>query len=156
MPPTRQYSVTRLQRSQIEQAFPLLQSQATGLSLERWYSYASRLTGAEGAVSNSGIIVVESPRGYLRGMFGYYVGPHLSDGDRVIIESFVVVDTIDRPKVAMVLVDAIPPLVSELNCTKVALCLDAHDAWLVPLLYAAGFEQHGSEMVQILGRKMDS
>jgi hypothetical protein len=145
-----------LQQSQIEQAFPLLQSQAKGLSMERWHHYASRLTGTDRAISNSGIIVVESPRRYMRGMFSYYVGPHLSDGDRVIIESFVVVDTIDRPKVAMILADAIPPLVSELNCTRVALCLDAHDAWLVPLLYAAGFEQHGSEMVQILGRKMDS
>jgi hypothetical protein len=36
-----------------------------------------------------------------------------------------------------------------------ALCLDAHDAWLLPLLYGAGFERQGSEMVQILGRKMD-
>ena len=59
------------------------------------------------------------------------------------------------PRVAMALVDAIPSLVNEMNCTKVALCLEAHDAWLLPLLYAAGFEQHGSEMTQILSRKMD-
>jgi hypothetical protein len=151
--PSEQYSVTRLQRDQIEQAYPLLQSRDGGFSLDKWRSYAARLTNAEHAVPNCGIIVAESPLRYLRGMFSYYVGPHLSDGERIVINSFVVVDTIDRSKVAMVLVDAIPPLVSDLHCTKVALHLDAHDAWLVPLLYAAGFEQHGSEMVQILGCK---
>ncbi len=155
MTPFEQYTVTRLQRDQIAQAFPLLQSQAGGLSLETWQDYAARLTATENAISKCGIIVVESPRGYLRGMFSYFVGPHLSDGERVIIDSFVVVDTIDRPRVAMALVDAIPSLVNELNCAKVALCLEAHDAWLMPLLYAAGFEQHGSEMTQILSRKMD-
>ncbi len=155
MTPAELYTVTRLQRSQIEQAFPLLQSQVGGLSLEKWHRFASRLTGAEGAGSNFGLIVVELRGQYLRGMFSYYVGPHLSDGDRVIIDLFVVADTIDRSKVAKVLVDAIPPLVSELHCSKVALHLDADNAWLVPLLYAAGFEQHGSEMIQILDRNMD-
>ena len=101
MTPIEQYTVTRLQRNQIAQAFPLLQSQSGGLSLERWQDYAARLTATENAIAKCGIIVVESPRGYLRGLFSYFVGPHLSDGERVIIDSFIVVDTIDRPRVAM-------------------------------------------------------
>ena len=79
-----------------------------------------------------------------RGLADHAVGFELRDG------------AADRPKVAMLLLEAIQPLVVELNCSKVALSLDAHDAWLVRLLYAAGFEQHGTEMMQVLGCKMGS
>ncbi|MDP7641839.1 MAG: hypothetical protein QGI52_05245, partial [Alphaproteobacteria bacterium] len=76
MPPRRRWIENRRTRRKLRLAPRQVKLSAGGGGARP--GLASRLTGAEGAVSNSGIIVVESPRGYLRGMFGYYVGPHLS------------------------------------------------------------------------------
>src|SRR3954467_11493861 len=94
---------------QIDQAFPVVQTIAPDLDVERWRDFAAAvLSGQElefgeestermeaAALRPRGIMTVQNARGYIHGLFSYTVEEHLRHGRVLAVENFIVLDLFD-------------------------------------------------------------
>src|SRR3954470_22641826 len=118
------YVAKPLIRRQIDQAFPVVQTIAPDLDVERWRDFAAAVlavqelefesgsTGRmEAAPHPRGIMTVQNARGYIHGLFSYTVEEHLRHGRVLAAENFIVLDLFDMAGAPGEVVDAISRVV---------------------------------------------
>ena len=121
-------------RRQIDQAFPVVQTIAPDLDVDRWRDFAAAVllprelefeldtTGRtdDGAVPNPrGIMTVQNDRGYIHGLFSYTVEEHLRHGRVLTVENFIVLDLFDMAGAADELLNAMDRVAEALGCTAI-------------------------------------
>ena len=117
---------------QIDQAFPVVQTIAPDLDVERWRDFAAavlsvhelesedRRTGRMGAAPRPrGIMTVQNARGYIHGLFSYTVEEHLRHGRVLAVENFIVLDLFDMAGAADKLLNAMDSVAEGLGCTAI-------------------------------------
>lgn len=123
-------SVKLLDHRQIDQAFPVIQSILPELSIERWRAFtAEQMAVAAEATAGvvaqdpgcppSGIMTVQTRRGYIYGLFSFAVHQHLRHGRVLAVENFVVLDLIDRSPAAAALMQAMDRLAHANRCAAI-------------------------------------
>src|SRR3954462_15845901 len=126
------YVAKPLIRRQIDQAFPVVQTIAPDLDVERWRDFAAavlavqelefevRSTGRlEAAPHPRGIMTVQNARGYIHGLFSYTVEEHLRHGRVLAAENFIVLDLFDMAGAADELLNAMDSVAEGLGCTAI-------------------------------------
>jgi hypothetical protein len=134
------YVAKPLVRRQIDQAFPVVQTIAPDLVVERWRAFAAVLiasgdlespaplhaeqveAGADTAAPPAhprGIMTVQNSRGYIHGLFSYTVEEHLRHGRVLAVENFVVLDLFDQGGAAAELLQAMDELAQSLDCAAI-------------------------------------
>jgi hypothetical protein len=127
------YVAKPLIRRQIDQAFPVVQTIAPDLDVERWRDFAAAvlsvqelesedgLTGRMEAIAlrPRGIMTVQNERGYIHGLFSYMVEEHLRHGRVLAVENFIVLDLFDMAGAADELLNAMDRVAEDLGCTAI-------------------------------------
>lgn len=143
------YQLCPLPHRQVDQAFPLVQLAAPGLTLDRWRAYAAALVGAGNGHGHrpqpQGIVTAQDAKGYIHGLFCYAVQDDLSLGRALGVQHFVVGSLFDPRGVADTLLDCMESIARELECTAIHADLSriqasparCHD------LFVERFESHG-------------
>jgi hypothetical protein len=126
------YVAKPLIRRQIDQAFPVVQTIAPDLDVERWRDFAAAVLSAqelefgeesteriEAALRPRGIMTVQNARGYIHGLFSYTVEEHLRHGRVLAVENFIVLDLFDMAGAADELLNAMDSVAEGLGCTAI-------------------------------------
>ena len=114
---------------QIDQAFPVVQTIAPDLDVERWRDFAAAVLSAqelefgeesteriEAALRPRGIMTVQNARGYIHGLFSSTVEEHLRHGRVLAVENFIV---FDMAGAADELLNAMDSVAEGLGCTAI-------------------------------------
>jgi hypothetical protein len=119
---------------QIDQAFPVVQTIAPDLDVERWRDFAAAVLSvqelefdeesagrmeAAAALRPRGIMTVQNARGYIHGLFSYTVEEHLRHGRVLAVENFIVLDLFDMAGAADELLSAMDRTAEDLGCTAI-------------------------------------
>lgn len=104
----------RLPPERLEQAFALVRALDPALSVERWRAFARRAVDA--APDEAGIVVLETPDGYLHGLFSWRRVDRLLEGPTLVVENLVTTDLGVGGLTASRLADAIEALAREVGC----------------------------------------
>jgi len=140
MPMNDTYVAKPLARRQIDQAFPVVQTIAPDLGVERWRAFAAAVLAAaeletgdtpparstgqgvepRGVMAEPcGIMTVQNARGYIHGLFSYAVEENLRHGRVLEIDNFIVLDLFDLAGAAEELLRAMDVLAGELGCMAI-------------------------------------
>jgi len=116
----RDYKIKALAAENTALAYPLIQSAWPEVTLDAWLSYANNVKHSQPtADKTSGIIVAESARGYIHGLFSYSVKMVLVHGSALSIENFVAVDIGDRAAAIKTLIAGMDKLAQDLGCSSI-------------------------------------
>lgn len=116
------YVVRALRREQIAQAFTLVRLLDPGLTLDRWWVYASQFVGA-GQNARRGILAAQNEQGYIHGLAFYRIGPDLRH-DRILeVENFVTFDLTGGRRAASTLLTGVETWAQRQRCCRIRLCL---------------------------------
>jgi hypothetical protein len=126
------YVAKPLIRRQIDQAFPVVQTIAPDLDVERWRDFAAAVLAVQelefdvGSSARTdtppharGIMTVQNARGYIHGLFSYTVEEHLRHGRVLAVENFIVLDLFDMAGAADELLNAMDQVADDLSCTAI-------------------------------------
>ena len=125
------YVAKPLARRQIDQAFPVVQTIAPDLDVERWRDFAAAVlavpeleTGGhspsgKNRTRSRGIMTVQNARGYIHGLFSYAVENHLRHGRVLAVENFIVLDLFDLAGAADALLGAMDRIADDLGCAAI-------------------------------------
>jgi hypothetical protein len=128
------YVAKPLIRRQIDQAFPVVQTIAPDLDVDRWRDFAAAvLSGRElesedeptgrrgegGMPHPRGIMTVQNARGYIHGLFSYTAEEHLRHGRVLTVENFIVLDLFDMAGAADELLNAMDDVAEALGCAAI-------------------------------------
>lgn len=119
------YFAKPLGKHQVDQAFPLIQTVAPALDIDRWRRFAAvwiedparRRTAGDRTAA--GIMTVQSERGYIHGLFTYMVTEHLRHGRTLEADNFIVVDLFNTAGAAGALLRAMDQLARTLGCQAI-------------------------------------
>ena len=135
----------RLGLQQIDQAFPIVQSVMTGLSVDDWRDFARRFAAYPDG--DAGIMTVQY-QGYIHGLFSYTIEPHLIHDRVLMVDNFIVLDLFNPRAVAIALLEAMDGLCRTLCCGAAHTMLPSgpqmtaeYRRWLL-----AQFRRHGHEV----------
>lgn len=136
------YVCRRLEADQVDLVFPLIREVAEGLSIDHWRRFASHfVSGADVIHHDRGIVVVEAPRAYMRGMFAYRVVPCLDLGRRFTLDCFAAPDSLDGPTVVQHLIGAVRHYAEQHDCDTIDARLEPHDHRLADVLRQTGYRE---------------
>lgn len=147
--PRMQYQLCHLNRQQLDQAFPLVQLVARGLTLERWRAFARPMIAGGNAAARrppeSGIVTAQDADRYIHGLFCYGARTDLILGRTLAVQHFVVGSLFDLRGVADALLDGIEDIARILECAAIRVDLSAvsGDPAPGPDSFASPFEDHG-------------
>jgi hypothetical protein len=126
------YVAKPLIRRQIDQAFPVVQTIAPDLDVERWRDFAAAVLAVQelefdvGSSARTdtppharGIMTVQNARGYIHGLFSYMVEEHLRHGRVLAVENFIVLDLFDMAGAADALLSAMDRMADDLGCAAI-------------------------------------
>ena len=128
------YVAKPLIRRQIDQAFPVVQTIAPDLDVDRWRDFAAAVLSGreleseneptvrlgEGAAPHPrGIMTVQNARGYIHGLFSYTAEEHLRHGRVLTVENFIVLDLFDMAGAADELLNAMDRVADDLGCSAI-------------------------------------
>ncbi|EWY37847.1 hypothetical protein N825_15715 [Skermanella stibiiresistens SB22] len=126
------YVAKPLARRQIDQAFPVVQTIAPDLDIERWREFAAAILAAPELESSAGrsvgshlreggrgIMTVQNSRGYIHGLFSHAVEDHLRHGRVLSVENFIVLDLFDLDGAADALLGAMDKVADDLGCAAI-------------------------------------
>jgi hypothetical protein len=123
----RELRLTSLQRTQIAQAFPLVQAIRPDLSLDDWHSYARRFpAGPE--FGRSGIATLQDSTDLILGMFAYRTGREPDHGPTLLVDHFVALDLISPASVAEQLADGMEAIARRFDCRAVHTAVDCAES----------------------------
>ena len=120
--------VRPLKRSQIARIFPLLLQVLPGIALAEWKTFAARLIRRSEADGMSGMIVVETDSGTIRGGFIYEV-EELPDRRRRLVVRHVVIPPLGQTMVAGAIQSAVEEIVRAQACDFVHVELPSDAEW---------------------------
>ena len=106
----------RLNVSQIDQAFPIVQSMAPQLDIDQWRRFAA--AHCDKPHDTAGIMTAQNG-GYIHGLFSYSVEDHLEHRRILLIDNVFVVDLFNPHLVAEALLRAAETLAHDLKCSAV-------------------------------------
>ena len=139
------FSHKRLGLQQIDQAFPIVQSVMTGLSVDDWRDFARKFAAYPDG--DAGIMTVQY-QGYIHGLFSYTAEHHLIHDRVLMVDNFIVLDLFNPRAVAIALLEAMDGLCRTLRCTAAHTMLPSgpqmtaeYRRWLL-----AQFRRHGHEV----------
>lgn len=114
----RQLTTLPLTESRIGQAYPLIQAALPEVTLDAWQRFAEPLV-APSAGPETGILTVESERGYIAGLSIYRIYFDLRHGSALVADHFMALDLFDRITVVHALAEALESLGREHGCVAV-------------------------------------
>ena len=144
------YQARPLTHLTADMTFPLVQMMQTGLTVERWREFVAEFCTDCGSVVRvgcddvlwqrpRGIIVVANERGYIHGLFSYYVRDDMSDGRVLHVDNLMAVEIIAGAHVFDAMRDAMTRLVHGHECANVYVSLGQCDERLRDYFSKAGF-----------------
>lgn len=143
------FTAKPLARQQIDQAFPLVNAVAPGLTVQRWRDFAARALpdappsdGPSAAVVGRGIMTVQNDRGYILGLFSHGVCDHLRLGRVLGVDNLMVADMFDAGGAMEALLEAMKRLAREAGCVAIHTDLPEHLPTL-PDACRAAFDHFG-------------
>lgn len=105
---------------QIDQAYPLVRAIAPDLPVERWRSFATARIGASATPGMpTGIMTVQSDRGYIHGLFIYAERDDLRHGKTLSVDNFIVLDLFNVADAASSLIQSMETLAKALGCVAI-------------------------------------
>lgn len=136
----RAFSIRPVTADLVEQAFPVVQAAAPGVTLEQWRAFASG-SSEEAA---TGLIGAFNEQNYIVGLFAYQREQHLHYGRILRICHLAAVDLVDAEPVLLALLQAIDDLAQLQGCGAILMAtpsnymkVAAH--WMHPLFAARGY-----------------
>ena len=116
----RDYKIKALSVENAALAYPLIQSARPDVTLDGWIAYAKQINCPKLApTKDTGIIVAESKRGYIHGVFCYSVRIVLDHNAVLTVENFVAVDAGDRAAAIKSLIAVMDKLAQDLSCSAI-------------------------------------
>ncbi len=116
------FTAKLLDRPQIDQAYPVVQSVLPNLRVEDWRQQADKLIDAPDA--QSGIMTVQH-RDYIHGLFCFRTERGLQHARVLIAETFIVLDLFNAAAAVRALIAAMDRLAEELGCDAIQASLPA-------------------------------
>lgn len=122
----RNYKIKSLSPENAALAYPLIQAVLPAVSLEAWLAYTAKIN--QSTAEATGIIIVESSRGYIHGLFHYNEATTLGHGKVLNVDNFIALDTGDRAAAIKMLIGVMEDLAREFGCD--AIHTNLPDAWI--------------------------
>ena len=130
-----------LQKSQLRQAYPLLQSSEPGLALGQWMREARRLTRCS---SSSGALTARwAQRPYLAGVACYRSQWDSQFGRVLVIPRWAVLDMVHPEYIAEALIDSLEQCASAMRCSALKLLVRPNQQEAARLLLEQGHYASG-------------
>jgi hypothetical protein len=107
-------------------AFPLIQSAEPNVSLDAWLAYVATLNRT--TMETTGIIIVQSKRGYIHGLLQYRVTTTLGHGKALDVQHLIALDAGDRAAAIKMLIGVMDDLARKFGCEAIYTSLP--DAWI--------------------------
>ena len=123
----RELHLTPLQRTQIRQAYPLIQTIRPHLTLDAWQAYARRFP-LEPGLGRSGIATLQDSNALILGLFAYRTGREPDHGLTLLVDHFVALDLIAPASVAEQLADGMEAIARKLDCRAVHTAVDCGES----------------------------
>jgi len=123
----RELQLRPLERDQIAQAYPLVQTIRPELSLATWHAYARRFPRQSGDCARSGIATVQDGSGVILGLFAYRTGTAAPHGRTLFVDHFVALDIISPAAVTAELADGMERIAHCLGCHAVHTALSCRE-----------------------------
>jgi len=115
----RHLTVRALTPERVDEAYPVVRAAMPTLSLRRWREFARRALAHSGEGAPSGILLVESARGYIHGLCAFHVQHDLRHGPVLAIDELVTLDLVDTAPAAAALMAALEARARDLGCAAV-------------------------------------
>jgi len=155
----RDYATKILAPENAAQAYPLVQSARPEVTLEAWTAYAERMNaGTVPPVGEKGIVAIESKRGYIHGLFSFWITIALRHGDVLNVENFIAVDMGDRAAAIKTLIRAVDDLARTHGCAAVYTHLPDHwvfgpqtESTMLSHLRDAGHDLESVKLCKMIG-----
>lgn len=136
-----------------DMTFPLVQMLQVDMSFDRWRAFVDKyclpVAQTEGGAAESGdnilwrrqrgIIVIANERGYIHGLFSYYVRDDMADGQVLHVDNVIAVEIIAGDYVLDTMRDAMTQLASLHGCSNVYVSLGELEGRLRSYFAKAGF-----------------
>lgn len=110
-----------LQVEHVDQAYPLLEIAGSGLDRAHWRAFAHAVM-AEATKPCTGIMTVQSARGYIHGLFRFRVAHDREMGRTLFVDDVVAIDILDRG-LTVALIEVIETMAREWKCFGVDVAL---------------------------------
>ena len=136
------YVSRRLEGDRVDLIYPLIREVAEGLSIDHWRRFATHYVSSLDVVPHDrGIVVIEAPRAYMRGMFAYRVVPCLDLGRGLTLDCVAAPDSLDGPTVVQHLIAAVRRYARQHDCDTIDARLTPRDRWLADVLCQTGYRE---------------
>ena len=133
------YIVKHLSARKVAQAYPLVQSASSDLSLEKWRSYVAARSAPGGVILHGGgVVSVENAQGYIHGLFDYRIDVDLDCGRTLVCANVVALDLLGTKPVLAILFDEMESLAKHHRCQAVHVSVPQSHTALVQSLFDAG------------------
>ena len=137
----REYDIKPLTDQSAPKAYPLIQAACPEVSLNAWIDYATQLSvPSPPPTADSGILIAESGRGYIHGLFAFSVRVVLNQRAVLTVENFIAVDMGDRAAATKALIAVMEQLAKDHNCS--AIHTHIPDSWNMPRPHGTGMLDH--------------
>ncbi|MCC6469667.1 MAG: hypothetical protein IT563_15190 [Alphaproteobacteria bacterium] len=139
-----------LDRSKIDQAYPLVRSLVPGITLGRWNAFVRPQLAVHSAAWPHGVMTIQNHKGYILGLFSFEVRDDLYESRTLCIDNIVVPSMPGRELIWIAIADATDQLAKMNDCRAVRAGLneelgsDADDRlWVGSSLQRSGYVLEG-------------
>lgn len=112
---------------QVAQAYPLVQAIEPGLTLERWRAHIRELTERLQRGGRGGIMSLQTPEGYIHGLFAYEVADDLRCGRTLNVGTVVAFHVGEAAEAARQMMQAIEAVARQNACSTIQIKLPIED-----------------------------
>lgn len=139
-----------LDRTMIDQAFPLVRNLVAGMTLDRWSRFARAQIVSRSASWPHGLMTIQNPKGYILSLFAFEVRDDLCKSRTLCVDNIVVPNIPGRDLIWQAVVGATEQLARMNGCRAIRAGLadeldpsESDRAWVVDSLRKSGFELEG-------------
>lgn len=150
----RKLNASLLCETEVDQAFPLMQTICPAVDLEAWRRFAEqRLT--RGADNGTGILIVRNEQDCIVAIAAFQLSHDLIHGRILLADHFGALDIVDQDNVARALEAGLEKIARRHGCTAVHTNVAAsgkkgHDDWLCSVLFERGHHVEGFQMCKLV------
>ncbi|MCC7046010.1 MAG: hypothetical protein IT562_04790 [Alphaproteobacteria bacterium] len=139
-----------LDRSKIDQAYPLVRSLVPGITLSRWNAFVRPQLIVHSSAWPHGVMTIQNHKGYILGLFSFEVRDDLYESRTLCVDTIVVPNIPGRDLIWFAIADATDQLAKMNDCRAVRAGLneelggDAQDRlWVGSSLQRSGYVLEG-------------
>ena len=118
-----EYIARPLTKSQVLQAFPLIQALDRRLTPQVWRRFAEATFAGTGGDDHGHVMTLQTVSGYIHALFVYWVREDLCDGRRMDVDHVVTFELPGQVKALRATLRVIEQVARELDCAKVNVCI---------------------------------